>query len=154
MGPEMSLFEQKIAFLQITHNQPHGDIEGYSYLCSIPNGLLSTYYITTCCIPVLLLGRVNFDSKWVMLKSYFYSEKIIICPLLGWYHFRYTLMMLLVLYKPLKLSDLVCGAIYDQKWAVLIFNHRMPQHDFFALFCFYSPLLSSHQCMVTNYVWK
>ena len=61
MGPEMSLFEQKIAFLQITHNQPQGDIEGYSYLCSIPNGLLSTYNYLL--YPSSLVGEGKFWFK-------------------------------------------------------------------------------------------
>ena len=61
MGPEMSLFEQKIAFLQITPNQPQGDLGGYSYLCSIPNGLLSTY--NHLLYPSSLVGEGKFWFK-------------------------------------------------------------------------------------------
>ena len=61
MGPEMSLFEQKIVFLQITPNQPQGDLGEYSYLCSTPNDILSTY--NHLLYPSSLVGEGKFWFK-------------------------------------------------------------------------------------------
>ena len=61
MGPEMSLFEQKMALLKITPNQPQGDLGEYSYLCSTPNDLLSTY--NHLLYPSSLVGEGKFWFK-------------------------------------------------------------------------------------------
>lgn len=58
MGPEMSLFEQKMTLLKITPNQPLGDLGGYSYLCSVPNGVLSTH--NHLLYPSSLVGEGKF----------------------------------------------------------------------------------------------
>ena len=132
MGPEMSHFEQKVALLKITLNQPLCELGGYRYLCSVPIGALSTY--NQLLYPSYLVGEGKF---WFKMSNPIFTQKTHYLPFAGLIPFYNTIIYPYDAISAIQTIRIVLFSVWGNIWLKMSNTHFNSQNAPTVFICFF-----------------